>query len=159
MAMEWICSSEEECCCLWVKMPGLNSQCLRKYNKQQKVLSESLCLFSQRQNGNCKITQNSQESCEDSRLMPVMFLVMSEKCPSNKKPSSSQSETRVLWKLQCEVKHSSLESQSIQDWSLGGSPSTGPVQVCTGWTSSPRSQLLLLLPLPGWPSRASSSSA
>lgn len=87
-------------------------QCLSKYKKQQKVLSASLCLVSQKQNGNYKITQNSQQSCKDSKLMLIMFLVTSEKCPNNKKnPSSSLSETRVLWKLQCEVKHCSLKSQ------------------------------------------------
>lgn len=140
--MEWIHSSEEECSWLWVKMPGLNSvvcgpgpQCLRKYNKQQKVLSVSSCLASQWQNGNYKITQNSQQSCRDGRLMPIMLFVTSEKCPNNKNPSFSLSETRMfLWKLQCEVKHSSLKSQN---WSLGGSPSMSPVRMCPGWMSSP----------------------
>lgn len=156
--MEWIHSSEEECSWLWVKMPGLNSvvcgpgpQCLRKHQKQQKVLSVSL--VSQWQNWSCTNTQNSQQSCRDGRLMPVMFLVTSEKCPNHKSPNSSLSETRTfLRKLQCEVKHSSLKSQ---DWSLGGSPSMGPVWMCTSWMNSHCSQLLLLPCWDGYPGHPS----
>lgn len=130
--MEWIHSSEQECSWLWVKTPGLNSvfcgpglQCLSKYKKQQKVLSATLCLVSQKQNGNYKITKKY------SKLMLIMFLVTSEKYPNKKKHSSSLSETRVLWKLQCEVKHSSFKSQSMEDCSWGGSASMDAVGLCS----------------------------
>lgn len=153
--MEWIHRSEEECSWLWVKMPGVNSvfcgsgpQCLRKYNKQQKVLPVSSCLVSQQQNGNYKTTQNSQQSCEGSRLMPIMFLVTSKKCLNNKKPqpvtewNNSPVET-AMWGQALQP-----QSQSIQEWSLGGSPAQAQHGCApAGWAPPAPS---CCCPLPGW---------